>query len=161
MIKSKEYNRIHYLKYKKYYNKSSSEYRKKNRERIALSKHNWYLKHKKEHLVKTKSWMKSHKTERRAIEKRWRLKHRDARNKYERERENKTKFNGLRDIRLNLDGFKCQLCGTTERLHVHHKRYGRDLVLGDLITLCMSCHMRLHHGKDSKEIKLWLRTVRI
>ena len=48
--------------------------------------------------------------------------------------------------RIKLDGYRCQICGTTRRLNVHHLTYIRlgceDL--DDLITLCESCHERVH-----------------
>ncbi|MGH9680385.1 MAG: HNH endonuclease [Candidatus Acidiferrales bacterium] len=60
---------------------------------------------------------------------------------------------------LKRDGWRCQGCGRTESLQVHHiKPRGR---LGDdaeenLITLCSDCHQACHgspaysiHGKDS------------
>ena len=43
---------------------------------------------------------------------------------------------------------KCQLCGATARLNVHHNTYerrGHELD-SDLIVLCEGCHMK-HHGK--------------
>jgi 5-methylcytosine-specific restriction endonuclease McrA len=51
-----------------------------------------------------------------------------------------------RDV-LERDGWRCQNCGASERLQVHHIR-SRG-ALGDdaaenLITLCADCHSRLH-----------------
>ncbi len=48
---------------------------------------------------------------------------------------------------LERDGWRCQNCGTSRDLHVHHLK--RRSKLGDdasfnLITLCASCHGRLH-----------------
>jgi hypothetical protein len=40
----------------------------------------------------------------------------------------------------------CQICETSENLHVHHVNY-RDYyscVMGDLVVLCRSCHDSLH-----------------
>ncbi len=44
---------------------------------------------------------------------------------------------------LLRDGFECVECGSTENLHVHSKSQ-QHLNLSDLITLCMSCHMKAH-----------------
>ncbi len=43
-------------------------------------------------------------------------------------------------------GNRCELCGTRERLDVHHRTYERygEEQLGDLIALCRSCHQRFH-----------------
>lgn len=46
-------------------------------------------------------------------------------------------------------GDQCQECGTTEGLHVHH--IDRDPTHNDpanLMTLCASCHIRLHWRED-------------
>ena len=44
--------------------------------------------------------------------------------------------------------FKCQLCGSTNRLNVHHRDYshhGNELNnMGDLICLCQECHSKFH-----------------
>lgn len=52
-------------------------------------------------------------------------------------------FDGLRDEVLARDGHQCRTCGSAERLHVHHRKRGvndREL----LITVCATCHGRLH-----------------
>jgi hypothetical protein len=51
--------------------------------------------------------------------------------------------------RLELDGFACHRCGSTDRLQVHHIHYSTVGVedMEDLETLCRACHMR-EHGKD-------------
>lgn len=43
------------------------------------------------------------------------------------------------------DGHKCVLCGSIDRIQVHHKvpyRYSKSHELDNLITLCRSCHSR-------------------
>jgi 5-methylcytosine-specific restriction endonuclease McrA len=50
---------------------------------------------------------------------------------------------------LERDGWRCQNCGTSECLQVHHIR-SRSL-LGDdtdenLITLCAECHSKVHRN---------------
>ena len=61
-----------------------------------------------------------------------------------------SRFNGLRVKRLELDQFKCQRCSSPGKLVVHHKK-GHDRRtpdrmsrLSDLITLCRTCHMKVH-----------------
>lgn len=57
-----------------------------------------------------------------------------------------------RKLRMNVlerDGWRCQSCGTSESLQVHHIR--SRSALGDdtaenLVTLCADCHDRLHLG---------------
>ena len=44
-------------------------------------------------------------------------------------------------------GYKCQLCGNTGRLNVHHNNYdclGKEKV-ADVIVLCKSCHFKFHN----------------
>ena len=54
------------------------------------------------------------------------------------------------------DGYKCILCGNTEKLNAHHlcvdwahNKYRYDLRNG--ITLCMNCHIILHRMIKNKE----------
>lgn len=37
----------------------------------------------------------------------------------------------------------CEKCGATEHLEKHHPDYSKPL---EVLTLCRSCHMRLHRG---------------
>jgi 5-methylcytosine-specific restriction endonuclease McrA len=53
----------------------------------------------------------------------------------------------LRRLILERDGWRCQECGSSKNLDVHHIR--RRSALGDdaetnLITLCRECHQILH-----------------
>jgi len=53
----------------------------------------------------------------------------------------------MRRVVLERDGWRCQQCGTSRNLDVHHMR--RRSALGDdaeanLITLCRHCHQVLH-----------------
>ncbi|WP_303733394.1 HNH endonuclease [Phocaeicola plebeius] len=59
-----------------------------------------------------------------------------------------------RNVRLR-DGHKCRICGSRYPLEVHHKRYkvngvsivGKELEYLDcLVTLCASCHEKVHKG---------------
>jgi len=52
----------------------------------------------------------------------------------------------VRDAKLNQVGHRCQECGDSERLEVHHLSYDRfeNERLEDLQVLCHFCHMREH-----------------
>lgn len=54
----------------------------------------------------------------------------------------------VRQAKLTQAGRRCQACGATGRLEVHHKTYrnrGRELQhLGDLSVYCRKCHGRVH-----------------
>lgn len=47
---------------------------------------------------------------------------------------------------------KCQKCGTTEILSVHHKNYQSlgDETLSDICVLCWPCHMKYGHSGEKK-----------
>lgn len=38
---------------------------------------------------------------------------------------------------------RCEICGSSERLHRHHPDYSKPL---DVITVCQPCHEKVHHG---------------
>jgi 5-methylcytosine-specific restriction endonuclease McrA len=48
---------------------------------------------------------------------------------------------------LTRDGWRCQICGSSSNLHVHHIMRRSSLVNDEeenLITLCASCHCAAH-----------------
>jgi hypothetical protein len=55
---------------------------------------------------------------------------------------------------LDRDGHRCQSCGSTSRLTVHHLTYERlgNENWGDLVTLCQGCHDWVH-GKQRRPAK--------
>ncbi len=67
----------------------------------------------------------------------------------------KVGWNSKRKKALKKAGYKCEKCGNTERLNVHHKEkavYGKghgplkesNNSLSNLIVLCAKCHMKEH-----------------
>jgi len=53
----------------------------------------------------------------------------------------------LRDLILERDNHECQHCGTTAALVIHHIvewKDSRDNSPSNLITLCRSCHSKVH-----------------
>jgi len=57
----------------------------------------------------------------------------------------------LRWVRRHIDGNRCRMCGTSQRLEVHHHSYThrggswlRELF--DLTTVCAACHGKAHGG---------------
>ena len=54
-------------------------------------------------------------------------------------------FGGLRELILKRDRFQCRACGAARRLVVHHRDERNAQPL--LITLCIRCHVRLHHSR--------------
>ena len=51
-------------------------------------------------------------------------------------------FGGLREAVLRRDRFRCRVCGSGAALLIHHRDGRNERRL--LITLCISCHVRLH-----------------
>jgi 5-methylcytosine-specific restriction endonuclease McrA len=54
---------------------------------------------------------------------------------------------------LERDGWRCQFCGSSDNLHVHHQRSrgkGGDDCLENLITLCTNCHRNVHEGSCAR-----------
>lgn len=59
----------------------------------------------------------------------------------------------IRTQRLDISGHRCDECGSTEELHVHHlayKRFGGDELMTDLKVLCKPCHKKTH-GRTFQE----------
>lgn len=55
----------------------------------------------------------------------------------------------VRLTRLTIDRCRCQGCGTGLDLHVHHltyERFGNEDVYTDLVTVCGTCHRRIHEA---------------
>ena len=64
-------------------------------------------------------------------------------------------FGGHRTAVLERDGRCCRTCGSRQLLHVHHRRPGvheQDW----LVTLCASCHARVHR---LQVLRYWLPPV--
>jgi hypothetical protein len=55
---------------------------------------------------------------------------------------------------LKRDGFRCQVCNSSERLNVHHRDYTRRGYENDsdLTTLCQGCHQVFH--ENSRLVKV-------
>ena len=57
-----------------------------------------------------------------------------------------TRWQELRQYRLQIDNYQCQECGQTHSLNTHHLHYrslGREQ-LTDIVTLCQFCHTSRH-----------------
>lgn len=54
-----------------------------------------------------------------------------------------------RDAAIAAAGYRCQVCNTPDRLHVHHRTYERlsDEEPGDLTVLCEGCHEAFHRTR--------------
>ena len=81
------------------------------------------------------------------------------------EKQLKTKeWRAKREKILKRDGYKCAYCGSKSKLNVHHKYYnlypnGKHVNVWDypddaLITLCETCHKKVH---EKKPVKVYYR----
>jgi 5-methylcytosine-specific restriction endonuclease McrA len=56
-------------------------------------------------------------------------------------------YQELRERVLRRDSWRCSFCGSMKSLEIHHQRFrsrsGEDTE-ENLITLCASCHSRMH-----------------
>jgi 5-methylcytosine-specific restriction endonuclease McrA len=63
---------------------------------------------------------------------------------------NPDSYRKLRTDVLERDGWRCQHCGSAERLQVHHMRLRSRLgddIDENLITLCADCHSDIHRNR--------------
>jgi len=63
---------------------------------------------------------------------------------------NSNEWRKKRQERLTLDGYQCQMCGSKDHLEVHHVSYERlgKETMDDLITLCFTCHNKIHSAQS-------------
>jgi len=79
----------------------------------------------------------------------------EKRDAYHRKAFDNFHFSGNRQKALERDDFKCQRCGTSDDLAVHHRdgsgtgrggdRRARNDALDNLQTFCRTCHTIVHH----------------
>lgn len=69
----------------------------------------------------------------------------------------------LRQKRIQRDNYQCVICGSAKNLDVHHISYihmGESGEIDDLITLCRSCHQKIHEydiaRKQAQDLKSML-----
>lgn len=140
--KRKEYYQANKFKWQQRYNNLSLDKKQEMNSRSLLR----YYQN-EEYREKTKArarlWSKTHPRENR-------------KRKYTKEQLTKKRdqylFGGNRLLVLKRDNYTCQICGSKEKLCVHHKDgNGRNVLakyknnnLDNLITLCHRCHSNLH-----------------
>jgi|GEM_PF-2612245 len=84
---------------------------------------------------------------------------------YAKMRREQKHFGGNREIVLLRDGYRCTECGGTNQLCVHHRDWkGRGHPTPDnhpdnLITLCNSCHLKLHGPRNAARTREHRRSL--
>lgn len=62
-----------------------------------------------------------------------------------------SEFVKIKPMVLDRDDYKCVICGSTDRIQVHHikeRSQGGANVANNLITLCYKCHCKKHENED-------------
>ena len=69
---------------------------------------------------------------------------------YTLKRQDEEHFGGLREAVLERDGYRCRVCDASGRdkrsIIVHHRVPGKS-VLNLMLSLCLSCHAKVHRTK--------------
>lgn len=139
--------------YKKWYRDNNSEHIKRLKKEWTLKNHEHVKRKKKEYRLKNQEYISCWQHE-------WYLINKDqVKARAKAHREDKY-FNSNREAALKRDGYKCIKCESMSDLQVHHKDgKGRkqasfdlpiDNTLGNLMTLCNSCHRILHNTLVSR-----------
>lgn len=48
-----------------------------------------------------------------------------------------------------IKGNKCEDCGATKPLHIHHLDYVKEVSINTLRLLCTTCHFKYHKRKSN------------
>lgn len=132
---TKDKRKEYYIKNKDIFKVKRAKHYQKNIERERANCKRWYNAHKESEIEKNKEY---------------RNQNRELFDWYH----NKDRFGGMKQIILDRDGNKCCGCGSTHRISVHHKdgtgdhEHKKNIKINNdiknLITLCGSCHSKLH-----------------
>ncbi|QLE46474.1 HNH endonuclease (plasmid) [Nostoc sp. C052] len=72
-------------------------------------------------------------------------------------------WKSVRELALKRAGYACQTCNAKTNLQVHHRTYQHrgyeDQHIEDLVTLCNTCHKKIHNIKVKRRKKRPKRTV--
>lgn len=57
----------------------------------------------------------------------------------------------VRNIMHELIGYKCEICGNENHIHVHHFNYGSigEETINDLACICEECHIGIHNSESA------------
>ncbi len=121
----------------------------------------YYLKNKKIESVNAANWYQRNKDSETAKNREYRKQKRELFDWYH----NKDRFDGMREIILSRDNNTCRACSSKKRIVIHHKDgSGQKRIkdselktnndINNLICLCHSCHMTLHHWQRKNKIIL-------
>lgn len=131
----------------------SKEYAKNNSEKIKIRRAKHYQEHKERERELCKRWYYNNRESEIEKNRQYRKENKELFDWYH----NKDRFNGMRNFILERDNHSCLVCGdngSNSKLTVHHidgKSYASGFKpneannsVDNLITLCNSCHHKLH-----------------
>ncbi len=83
------------------------------------------------------------------IKRQWRAYQKQQRRQAYRDYLRSEDWKHVRRLKLEFAGHRCEKCGATDELHVHHLTYDRfgHENLTDLQVLCRDCHETVHGRK--------------
>lgn len=59
-----------------------------------------------------------------------------------------SRWKSFRRFVLDVRGKKCEVCGASDHLQVHHLKYRNvkawEYTVNEVIVVCMNCHMKIH-----------------
>lgn len=119
------------------------------REQHPNTRREYYLGHKGEENEQSSNYKKSHRLALEIYSHQWRLEHQDEVKCYRRRWYQNNKVKELAIVKANRKvrlGNNCEVCGSTTQLQRHHPDYSKPLFI---LTLCQSCHERLHRRKKN------------
>lgn len=139
MVRNKENK----LKYDREFNK---KYYKKNKDKILLMNKEYRKRNLKKEKLRVWNWRENNRDKFRICSLNYNKLNRERINKYHREYYLKNrKVIRARAIARKIPlGEYCQICGSRNRLHRHHWRYDKPLMVN---TLCSECH-KIQHIKN-------------
>lgn len=136
---------------------SKHNYYLKNKEKLSTKRKERYRQNRDKEILGMKKWYGKNKDKRKVYTKKYRVEKRKLFEEYK----NFYRFGGQKNIVLERDKYTCQSCGNSKKLIIHHidgsgARRERKIdiqktnnSLENLITLCESCHFRLHRWQES------------
>ncbi len=118
-------------------------------------KQKWYIDNKERMQKLQKERYHRNKTRLLMLSRIYQAEHPEAVRRYKRTNKDRVRFGGIRQDILERDKFVCQVCDSDNQLVIHHidettNRKPNQIANNDptnLITLCRSCHLKVHKYK--------------
>jgi len=128
------------------------EYKYKGREKEYKAA--WYQKNKERQQASQKERYQNNKRHIFETCRLWQMRNAEKVRAYKLKNKDTTRFSGNRELVLERDEHQCQVCGSESQLLLHHidgtenrKKMNANNEVDNLLTLCRSCHLKLHKYK--------------